>query len=611
MLYSTSSGVTLTGAACSTQGGSAKNVQVGRKSIKQQENNTNPRCAVNLFEAYIDEVESQEGQEQQRMDNLAHELFGCDFSELAAIDGDLATCDMEGKDWGQDPAVLLKDVRGAEGDGEEDDDQQQHEQQHGPEHSFGHGLTDHSANSNGCAEETYLSKIYVPDGQKAPMEGDGLSCMRGVESQDARAAGNTPVDRLEGLELVTAEWHAQVTSLQDVYDDYYNPKEKGIFNHARNRYIAQHNALLTPRLSAAILHNKTINFHGLPGKNIPKDLFMEFLNRKAKDGLTRLGPNMTSATVTREGNSLGVLDDILSSFDRDISLYTAIGKHTVPDLKGEVEQLTEKITKRKGLSNKYSVEVCLSVFSCKVWAALRDFIARWEGRSDGHFMAMMRKLPASFLEFHDATESMPADMLPSKDTDWHPTAVRIIKKMVEDRQVSNNANEYRLVAQQEVLCKSHVIFQLCESGSIVTTEQRASFLMFRPLKGLEEHDMYNDILVPETTADEPHETTPVLTAAPGRGDRTLTPTSAEAVGSGEADSMVTSVPDDEAGTTVPGQPVMATAQAPPHQPRVTTRPARQAILYGLHEVKGISMEAAQELMAKGPGWTPEERMWYI
>ncbi|CAH1242624.1 Hypp6906 [Branchiostoma lanceolatum] len=74
-----------------------------------------------------DEVESQEGPEQQRMDNLAHELFGCDFSELAAIDEDLATCDMEGQDWGQDAAVLLKDVRDAEGDGEEGD-QQQHRQ---------------------------------------------------------------------------------------------------------------------------------------------------------------------------------------------------------------------------------------------------------------------------------------------------------------------------------------------------------------------------------------------------------------------------------------------------------------------------------------------------
>ncbi|CAH1242335.1 Hypp6586 [Branchiostoma lanceolatum] len=84
------------------------------------------------------EVESQEGPEQQRMDNLAHEHFGCDFSELAAIGEDLATCDMEGRDLGQDAAVLLKDVRDAEGDGEEDekDDDQQ---QHGPEHFVGHG----------------------------------------------------------------------------------------------------------------------------------------------------------------------------------------------------------------------------------------------------------------------------------------------------------------------------------------------------------------------------------------------------------------------------------------------------------------------------------------
>ncbi|CAH1242580.1 Hypp6854 [Branchiostoma lanceolatum] len=126
--------------------------------------------------------------------------------------------------------------------------------------------------------------------------------------RDARADGNTPVDRLEGLELVTAEWHAQVTSLQDVYDGYYNPKsakEKGTLNHARNRYIAQHNALLTPRLSAAILHNKAINFHGLPGKNIPKDLFMEFLNRKAKDGLTRLGPKCNSHKRRKQPRSAG------------------------------------------------------------------------------------------------------------------------------------------------------------------------------------------------------------------------------------------------------------------------------------------------------------------
>ncbi|XP_035666198.1 uncharacterized protein LOC118409342 [Branchiostoma floridae] len=36
----------------------------------------------------------------------------------------------------------------------------------------------------------------------------------------------------------------------------------------------------------------------------------------------------------------------------------------------------------------------------------------------------------------------------------------------------------------------------------------------------------------------------------------------------------------------------------------------EAILYGLHKVKGISMEAAQKLMDKGPELFPAERTWY-
>eukprot|EP00058_Branchiostoma_floridae_P021986 XP_002607476.1 hypothetical protein BRAFLDRAFT_69908 [Branchiostoma floridae] len=55
---------------------------------------------------------------------------------------------------------------------------------------------------------------YVPHGKKIPSEGDGLSNMRGVESQDARADEATAADTLEGLELVTIEWHARVAALE-------------------------------------------------------------------------------------------------------------------------------------------------------------------------------------------------------------------------------------------------------------------------------------------------------------------------------------------------------------------------------------------------------------
>eukprot|EP00058_Branchiostoma_floridae_P012274 XP_002597762.1 hypothetical protein BRAFLDRAFT_77335 [Branchiostoma floridae] len=80
---------------------------------------------------------------------------------------------------------------------------------------------------------------YVPHGIKIPLEGDGLSNMRGVESQDARADGATAADRLEGIQLVTIEWHARVAALQDVYNAYYDPKsarEKDTLFQLSNRF---------------------------------------------------------------------------------------------------------------------------------------------------------------------------------------------------------------------------------------------------------------------------------------------------------------------------------------------------------------------------------------
>eukprot|EP00058_Branchiostoma_floridae_P022033 XP_002607523.1 hypothetical protein BRAFLDRAFT_69954 [Branchiostoma floridae] len=50
---------------------------------------------------------------------------------------------------------------------------------------------------------------------------------------------------------------------------------------------------------------------------------------------------------------------------------------------------------------------------------------------DGHFMDIVGKLRPSFLTFHKATESTPADKFPKKQTKWHQEALKIIKKMVE------------------------------------------------------------------------------------------------------------------------------------------------------------------------------------
>ncbi|XP_019628141.1 PREDICTED: uncharacterized protein LOC109472727 [Branchiostoma belcheri] len=62
----------------------------------------------------------------------------------------------------------------------------------------------------------------------------------------------------------------------------------------------------------------------------------------------------------------------------------------------------------------------------------------------------------------------------------------------EYREISNNAKEYRVVAQLSKRCWTKVlhIFQLCHRNDIVTKERRASFLMFRPLRGRTESEMY-------------------------------------------------------------------------------------------------------------------------
>jgi len=44
--------------------------------------------------------------------------------------------------------------------------------------------------------------------------GDGLSCERHVDAQNARANGSTPIDRLEGLEPSPQEVHKRMILIQ-------------------------------------------------------------------------------------------------------------------------------------------------------------------------------------------------------------------------------------------------------------------------------------------------------------------------------------------------------------------------------------------------------------
>ena len=62
-------------------------------------------------------------------------------------------------------------------------------------------------------------------------------------------------------------------------------KSSGRTNYSIEAFVllAQEKYLFSPRMSMQLKWNRTINVHGLPGRNVSCDLHMEHLNRECKN----------------------------------------------------------------------------------------------------------------------------------------------------------------------------------------------------------------------------------------------------------------------------------------------------------------------------------------
>lgn len=79
--------------------------------------------------------------------------------------------------------------------------------------------------------------------------------------------------------------------------------------------LVQEMFLFSPRMAAQLKWNRTVNTHGLPGKNVPCDLHMEHLNRECKNALHGLGSNITDHAVKRVGKCVQKTVKTLHAFD--------------------------------------------------------------------------------------------------------------------------------------------------------------------------------------------------------------------------------------------------------------------------------------------------------
>uniref|UniRef100_A0A1X7TUB5 DUF6589 domain-containing protein n=1 Tax=Amphimedon queenslandica TaxID=400682 RepID=A0A1X7TUB5_AMPQE len=86
--------------------------------------------------------------------------------------------------------------------------------------------------------------------------------------------------------------------------------------------LAQYHFFLPQRQVNQLIWSRCVNIHGLPGRNISSDLYLEHLNKICKQAVSTLGANKTKAALQQVGQCIGVLHSLLSQYDTDKS-----GKH--------------------------------------------------------------------------------------------------------------------------------------------------------------------------------------------------------------------------------------------------------------------------------------------
>lgn len=93
--------------------------------------------------------------------------------------------------------------------------------------------------------------------------------------------------------------------------------------------LSQLHFFLSPRQSQQLMWSRFINTHGIEGRNIAADLYMEHLNRVCKNAVANLSSNITPSSFKRVGKCVGTLKELLESFDKEFNIATVSGKHAV------------------------------------------------------------------------------------------------------------------------------------------------------------------------------------------------------------------------------------------------------------------------------------------
>ncbi|KAJ8034048.1 hypothetical protein HOLleu_24466 [Holothuria leucospilota] len=93
-------------------------------------------------------------------------------------------------------------------------------------------------------------------------------------------------------------------------------------------------------------YNRTVNFFGLPGRNVPVDLALEFKNRELKEHLKRIGPNIEKNNMRAMHNAtkaLGPLGHINEAYKKACNTYKGAPDKASQDFTADITQLVKEL----------------------------------------------------------------------------------------------------------------------------------------------------------------------------------------------------------------------------------------------------------------------------
>ena len=111
----------------------------------------------------------------------------------------------------------------------------------------------------------------------------------------------------------------------------------------------QQQALLSPRQAYRQRWNRSVNNRGGSGKNVPIDLEVEHDNNSVKEGIRKLGPNLTRSAVTRTARMLPVATGVVHNVSQECSLMKRSGKHFVATTRKDLLKLVSLLMQADAL----------------------------------------------------------------------------------------------------------------------------------------------------------------------------------------------------------------------------------------------------------------------